>query len=151
MTIKFNACSTFTDLQQALTFLCCNIILVYYFTQRAVCDQQRDAFILIIDHKYSDFQSLRSTIHYFLALKKSSEIFSTKIQYTKSDSVVILVAKDDFLVTCLILYNSKHGVYKVFTLGVPSFNSRRILTNCQTLNLPNLEGRIFFILMTRFW
>lgn len=34
VTIKFNACSTFSDLQQALTFLYCNIILFYYFTRR---------------------------------------------------------------------------------------------------------------------
>lgn len=34
VTIKFNACSTFTDLHQALPFLCHNIIMFYYFTQR---------------------------------------------------------------------------------------------------------------------
>lgn len=34
VTIKFNACGTFADLQQALTFLCYNIILFDYFTQR---------------------------------------------------------------------------------------------------------------------
>lgn len=32
--IRFSAYSTFADLLQVLTILCCNIVLFYYFTQR---------------------------------------------------------------------------------------------------------------------